>query len=130
MSTNTKFLPPKARKRLYQPPKDLGVGANLALCYVIRTACPNITLVYSCKGSPYGDSAFTFPWDQWLKTDEGTKFCCEHRIEGQMMRRQSVRSNVAIRNKKPAKDGQHYAKMVCTRGFVIFIFKFLYLFKL
>ena len=72
-----------------------------------------MTIGYAAKGRPSGESAFTFPWDEWLKTQEGLKFAEVNRVEGQFMRRISPKQNVPLRN-KAAKDGIRYAKMVCT----------------
>ena len=82
------------------------------MLYIMRTACPSITLMYAAKGKFDGDDAFILPFKAWLDTDAGHEFCERYQIEGFFNRRLHYHSDTSMKNTKAAKDGTRYSKQV------------------
>ena len=82
------------------------------MLYIMRTACPSLTLLYAAKGTFTGDDAFILPFKAWLDTDAGQEFCYKYQVEGFFNRRLTYDSDTQMRNVKAAKDGIKYPKQV------------------
>ena len=82
------------------------------MMFIMRTACPSITLLYAAKGTFNGDDAFILPFKAWLDTTEGQDFCAKYQFEGFFNRRLHYHCDSQMRNIKASKDGIKYPKQV------------------